>query len=376
MFILGISTLVGLSLGSTLPCPLIRGSFGGDQVHACGTWHERDTSVSPTGGGRLVLLRDWTTAGATASAHWLPIPVGLFGGSEWHLGLLHEKYGRVIRNPPLRWQVFGDRCYVMAVHSSYAGREVGGELLLDIQPWLVSFSIDAAWPWPAPPNPRPQGEAATAALNPLIGSLESFTWSRRILPPRESPISSAFPTYPGTTRLRHFDFLVVTDLLIEEYVLIDGSQLVLHKLRQKAETRFSTQLSKEPVMRVDWNEPFHVVANGDKRFVVTESGKVFAIPARHKESDPLKEIWSGSPVRALVTDSSSGKSYGYTTDRYFEIADEVKLHPHTIDRFRGRTADEVLETVTKCARVIRGLAPLTGIPVETAPPPRSVQLRR
>jgi hypothetical protein len=106
----------------------------------------------------------------------------------------------------------------------------------------------------------------------------------------------------------------------------------------------------------DWRGPFYVIATGDDRFIVTETGRMFAAPQKAKARTPLKEIWKGEPpVDALIHDADNGKWYAFTKDQYFEIADPIKPKAHTVPVRRAKTADEALETAAKCGRVIRGL---------------------
>jgi hypothetical protein len=105
----------------------------------------------------------------------------------------------------------------------------------------------------------------------------------------------------------------------------------------------------------DWTGPFYVTATGDDRYFVTDTGQVFAAPRGAKAGTPLKAIWKGKPVGALIHDADAKKWYAFTPDEYFEVADPIKPRPHAVPIRRESLANAALETAAKCGRVIRGL---------------------
>lgn len=105
----------------------------------------------------------------------------------------------------------------------------------------------------------------------------------------------------------------------------------------------------------DWTGPFYVTASGDDRYFVTDSGRVFVAPRGAKPGTPLKEIWKGKPVGALIHDADFKKWYAFTPDEYFEIADPIKLLPHSVPIRRASLVNDALDIAVKCGRVIRKL---------------------
>lgn len=108
--------------------------------------------------------------------------------------------------------------------------------------------------------------------------------------------------------------------------------------------------------KTDWKGPFYVAANGDERFIVTDTGRVFLAERNVKPGTPLKEIWKGPPVDALIYDTESKKWYGFTKNQYFEIADPIRPKPHQLTIRRSWSAEEAIATGTNCGRVIRNIA--------------------
>ena len=108
--------------------------------------------------------------------------------------------------------------------------------------------------------------------------------------------------------------------------------------------------------KTDWKGPFYVAANGDERFIVTDTGRVFLAERNVKPGTPLKEIWKGPPVDALIHDTESKKWYGFTKNQYFEIADPIRPKPHQLTIRRSWSAEEAIATGANCGRVIRNIA--------------------
>ena len=156
----------------------------------------------------------------------------------------------------------------------------------------------------------------------------------------------------------NFDFLPASDGRYEWYASVPDGE-------QNRVTRWGWQPGPKKGEAGKWTEfgtwavddtsaPFAVAA-GDKRFFVTESGNVFAVPPGAKAGTPLKAVWDRKTVDALIHDADNGKWYAFTKDQYFEIADPIKPKAHTLDVRRGKTAEEASETAAQCGRVIRGL---------------------
>ena len=108
--------------------------------------------------------------------------------------------------------------------------------------------------------------------------------------------------------------------------------------------------------KTDWKGPFYVAANGDERFIVTDTGCVFLAERNVKPGTPLKEIWKGPPVDALIHDTESKKWYGFTKNQYFEIADPIRPKSHQLTIRRSWSAEEAIATGANCGRVIRNIA--------------------
>lgn len=105
--------------------------------------------------------------------------------------------------------------------------------------------------------------------------------------------------------------------------------------------------------KFDRSGPFYVAVNGDDCFFVTDTGRVFFAPRNARPMTPLKEIWKGPPVDALIHDSDAKKFYGFTKNHFFEIADPIKPIPHAIRIKRSWTANAAIETAAECGQAIR-----------------------
>jgi hypothetical protein len=351
----------------------VRGALEGDQVFSCGTWTACAPGVSPTGGGNLVLFYTRIAPGSALTAHHIPIRIGLFGGSEEDMGFLAGRYDEIrpwVRNPSLRWHVTGGRCHVLSISAQHMG--VGS---IWLRPSFQSFDLLLAQFWPQPHEPVPDEQGVQSLLGEFWDSRVIFASFYAMLPESmRRPLPGDLDLRrPSWHPLRPCDFLAVSDLVIEGYVLLPGGRLK-PIYYTKETTDPGTTVTEGATLSVTWNEPFYVVARGDGRYVVTESGRVFGIPAQAKEGAPLTPLWTGDPVQALITDSSSGKSYAFTAHTFFEIGDSIKPRPHKLGLLRGRTGEEVIATVARCSREIRTL---TGPqPLHEAPPPRKVAPRR
>jgi len=219
-------------------------------------------------------------------------------------------------------------------------------MTLYANPWIGSFSLEHFWPWPAPPDPFPRHRAAAQALNQLQRTRETHLYFRNTLPEGLPALPGTFPLYRGNTKYHPFDFHIVSDSLVEQYILHPGKiRCLRHEVSEN-----SQQCIVERDFKVDLAGPIHVVATGNKRFVIAESGAVCRIPADAKTGDKLTPIWSGSPILALITDSKRGKSFAFTADEYFEIADRIRPKAHTLTSILRRNRGELIEAVADCAR--------------------------
>ena len=159
-----------------------------------------------------------------------------------------------------------------------------------------------------------------------------------------------------------FDFWPIADGQYEWYVSEPGLKGLSHLTRWDS--------SRSPEKGAKWTETgswtgtlagdFYVVASGaDRYFMSGSDGRIFLAPRGGKPGDPLKEVWTESPVALLLHDADAGKSYAFTKEQYFEITDPIQPKPHTVTfRFpisRQWDAYKALDTAAKCGRVIRGL---------------------
>ena len=104
-----------------------------------------------------------------------------------------------------------------------------------------------------------------------------------------------------------------------------------------------------------WVGPFYLVADGDARHFVVPGGRVFSLPADAQPGTSLVKTWDKEPVLALVQDADAGRWYAFTKAQYFHLTAKPDPRPHGLTAFPGATAEEALDTVAKCGRVIRGL---------------------
>jgi hypothetical protein len=152
----------------------------------------------------------------------------------------------------------------------------------------------------------------------------------------------------------YFDFLPAEDGGYEAYVLAQG-KVTRSRVTPQQNGQESVWIEQRS-WEADWAGPFYVAARGGDRYLVTDAGRVFAIPKATPSEFRLKEIWKGKPpVYALIHDADNKKWYAFTKDEYFEITDPVKPRPHTVPVRPAWTADRALETAAKCGRVIRGI---------------------
>ncbi len=187
--------------------------------------------------------------------------------------------------------------------------------------------------------------------------------------PHLAPVGRATLLKDESTQRRvFFDFWCRGDKQYEVYVTEphEGNRLTRQDFHHERKIGAvpDPQLLWEKVgeWKFDWEGPFYVAAIGDDRYFVTDTGRVFIAPRDAKPGTPLKEIWKGPPVDALIHDSDSKKWYAFTKDEYFEVADPVKPRPHTVSIKRAWTANDALETAVECGHVIRNplAPPMTG----------------
>jgi hypothetical protein len=319
---------------------LVRGVVTGHEVIALGTVPSSDRGpIVPRAGGRSAVLRSPFRTVGLRQADLIPL----------HLGSLGSGYPTP-RIPPLRWKVAGGRCYV-------------AEFPHPIPPHLnrgvvASFPLDAAarfgQPFKGPPLSREEASKARAGWQMAVRRVADL-----------DPFDRAQAEFDGSdARRMFFDFWIGADHRLELYVLGDQGQLSRWDYRPDDPAATNGWIWNEHWW-VKWAEPFYVVAGGDRRFFVTESGRVYAAPVGAKPGADLSQIGGDSPLRVLLMDTVTGKAFGFTESHYFEIADRLQPRSHSLKDLRGRTGDEVLDTLLRCASVIR------PDPVrEIAPPPR------
>jgi hypothetical protein len=64
--------------------------------------------------------------------------------------------------------------------------------------------------------------------------------------------------------------------------------------------------------KFDWTGPFYVAAIWDDRYFVSDTGRVFVAPRGGEPGTPLKQIWKGPPVDALIHDSDAKTWFAFT----------------------------------------------------------------
>ena len=153
----------------------------------------------------------------------------------------------------------------------------------------------------------------------------------------------------------HFDILFGPDGNPELYVSSPGR---LERFRSIIDRRADRPEWSWHIMDAcppGWVGPFYVVADGDDRHFVVPGGRVFTLPADAPPDFTLVKTWDADSILALVHDTDAGKSYAFTKSHYFHLTAKPDPKPHGLTAFSGATADEALDTVAKCGRVIRGL---------------------
>jgi len=313
---------------------VIRGTLDRDQVYAFGTAMRvhpgsqkvNQLSTRAAGGGMLSVHSASIQRGAVSN-QWVPILV------EW----FESPYA------PLRWQFLAGQFHVVRFWplKPDTGPRHGNFLTfspadLELCP---SFPVDR----------RPQEEK--------IANMRLF--QARVLPRIGlGPYHTHFDDVRIIKDVRrpqvYFDFLDYKIGGYELFVFAQGK--VTRSCIELPQNGREPDWVKKETWTADWTGPFYVASNGDDRFIVTETGRIFAVPLGAKAGAALKEVWPGkSPVNALIHDSEAKKFYAFTRDQYFEVAADIKPKPHSLALCREWTANKALETATKCGQVIRGL---------------------
>ena len=181
----------------------------------------------------------------------------------------------------------------------------------------------------------------------------------------------------------YFDFLPIADGQFEWYVTAPGPKGTTTRQTTRWVSKRPTEKGEKP----KWMETglwthnyfgeFYVHANGaDRYFVTGQTNGILKAAGDAKPGAGLKEVWKGPPVAVLIHDADVGKSYAFTKDEYFEIADPIKPKPHSVSiRFpvrRAWDAHKALDTAIRCERVVRGLPepPNAKPPMPILPEPK------
>ncbi len=184
---------------------------------------------------------------------------------------------------------------------------------------------------------------------------------------RYTPLNKLFGRRAGKRLLEadlwqtHFDFYLRPKGQFELHVSTPGRLLWYEPAPEGNDpapgdsVRFDREWSLRGAFVPGWVGPFYVAADGADRHFVVPGGRVFTLPADAKPGSALVKTWDADPVLALVHDADAGKSYAFNRTHYFPITSKPDPKPHALTAFPGATAEEALDTVARCGRVIRGL---------------------
>jgi hypothetical protein len=161
----------------------------------------------------------------------------------------------------------------------------------------------------------------------------------------------------------YYDFLTPTDDRYELYatepdrgnILTRWGSVPLDESKPDKDGIAPPEWREMSSWRYDWIGAFFVVPNGVDRYFVTASGQVYQAPLAVKPGTPLIRVWDREPILALIHDADKGVYYAFTKGIYFVIGNSIKPLPHDIKLSQVRTAEEALESVVQCARIVRGL---------------------
>jgi hypothetical protein len=338
--------------------PLLRGTLSADHAYTLGRtdWRPHQNPVIRTYArrGMRVLLRasladatpegyklggrwdteDWGTRQAPAPCRWQIADGELF--LDWYEGrwsavsgrITEAEYGRAVRDPECRLDSYRLTPQTLA-HGRIRDMTQG-----DLHDGLERRSLTGE------PTARRSGHGFE--LGPFNRLFDGS-------PHREHP-----DALPPDDRLRaHFDFRPDTTDRIELFVLHPGrfGRHLIFRTPDGERPNWTEIEGRSP----DWDGPFYVAADGADRHFVVPGGRVFSLPADAQPGSALVKTWDREPVVALVHDADAGKSYAFTKTHYFHLTAKPEPKPHAIPAFPGATAEEALDTVAKCGRVIRGL---------------------
>ena len=359
------------------PHPLVRGAVVADHALVFGgvepVVHSRDGRVKQPGQPPWLQLDSSRLNPKSDAIVWFGtvgfLRVALAGGPPecFSIGRHAGTLGWINRPGPvpLRWRVAGGVLHHVAYSPDFLERRPPG--------WL---------PWPSAyvrGVPLTAGLLAACRLGP---ETEGVGWEDRrgdalvagweANPgPSLKPVDLRFGYYyadPPVDRRpepelwrTHFDFHTADGKRFELFISAPGGLARHNPLPDRFEPIDGTWRKCMEKVSVDhppaWVGPFYVAADGDDRHFIVPGGRVFSLPADAKPGTALVKTWDADPVLALVHDADAGKSYAFTKSQYFHVTAKPAPKPHGLTAFPGATADEALDTVAKCGRVVRGLAP-------------------
>jgi hypothetical protein len=118
---------------------------------------------------------------------------------------------------------------------------------------------------------------------------------------------------------------------------------------------------EEESLPVAFKESFHVLGKAEDYYFVTRSGKLFAArkPARGK-TRTMQLLWDdpSRPIRTLITDADSGRSFLFCKAKagekpcFFELDGKPKPLPYDPNSVISSKAQEPLRNLLICARVL------------------------
>jgi hypothetical protein len=337
--------------------PMVRASLEGNRIYTCGTeWSDREARVS--GGGLLVVLRQDLRG---ENRLWARQGEMRVGGDATAL---------------FRWQLIDKNCYFVTYGDNGGGLDPGPGFRDRAR--LRSFSVpmlEAIYAHGLAPADRERRYREFRwSGDPYWRSFGTVLWANRA----ESH---------EVRRQMYYDIWARGNKFWEVYVTEPhrNNRLTREDFRPEKVKRDGTSGADAwetiGVWTFDWTGPFHVAVNVEDRYFVADirtppkwpelgggglppkgddpalvfGSRIFVAPRGAKPGTPLKEVWKGRRIEALIHDNESKTFFAFTRDEYLEIANPINPKRHNIVVHRSNTANEALEVAARCGRVIRGI---------------------
>ena len=338
--------------------PVVRGTLEGSRVYTVGVTWSSDREARASGGGLLVILRQDIRGEKGPVA----LKCGKSVGGNW--------------SALFRWQLIDKNCYFVT-YGNTAGGIGPDDAVIRERGAVIAFSLpmlEAVW-------------------------VEGLTEPDRQRRYREFNYSGHSWNDFGTLRYRthgesddvkqqiYLDIWSRGEKFWEVYAAEPhrGNRLTREDFRPEKVKRDNTNWidvwETVGTWTFDWTGPFHVAANLEDRYFVTDirtrpkpillgrgglppkdddpalvfGSRIFLAPRAAKPDTPLKEVWKGRRIEALIHDNETQTFFAFTKDEYFEIANPIRPKPHNIAVHRSNSADRALEVAARCGRVIRGI---------------------